>query len=89
MQTVYEQYTQLIPIVNSKFLWYNIRQKRSTHTKEPFMYIGNVEIHSKLYLAPMAGVTDLAFRQICRELGAGMSCTELVRCGHNTIRIGS
>ena len=35
------------------------------------MYIGNVEIHSKLYLAPMAGVTDLAFRQICRELGAG------------------
>ena len=34
------------------------------------MYIGNVEIHSKLYLAPMAGVTDLAFRQICRELGA-------------------
>lgn len=42
------------------------------------MYIGNVEIHSKLYLAPMAGVTDLAFRQICRELGAGMSCTELV-----------
>ena len=43
------------------------------------MYIGNVEIHSKLYLAPMAGVTDLAFRQICRELGAGMSCTELVR----------
>lgn len=36
------------------------------------MYIGNVEIHSKLYLAPMAGVTDLAFRQICRELGAGM-----------------
>ena len=42
------------------------------------MYIGNVEIKSKLYLAPMAGVTDLAFRQICRELGAGMSCTELV-----------
>ena len=42
------------------------------------MHIGNVEIHSQLYLAPMAGVTDMAFRQICRELGAGMSCTELV-----------
>ena len=42
------------------------------------MYIGNVEINSQLYLAPMAGVTDMAFRQICRELGAGMSCTELV-----------
>ena len=34
------------------------------------MHIGNVEINSQLYLAPMAGVTDMAFRQICRELGA-------------------
>ena len=42
------------------------------------MFIGNVEINSRLYLAPMAGVTDMAFRQICRELGADMSCTELV-----------
>ena len=42
------------------------------------MHVGNVEINSQLYLAPMAGVTDMAFRQICRELGAGMSCTELV-----------
>lgn len=42
------------------------------------MRIGNVEIDSKLYLAPMAGVTDTAFRQICREHGAGLSCTELV-----------
>ena len=42
------------------------------------MKIGNVEIASRLALAPMAGVTDLAFRQICRELGAGYSCTELV-----------
>ena len=42
------------------------------------MRIGNVEIDAKLYLAPMAGVTDAAFRQICREFGAGLSCTELV-----------
>ncbi len=42
------------------------------------MRIGSVEIDSKLYLAPMAGVTDAAFRQICREHGAGLSCTELV-----------
>ena len=42
------------------------------------MKIGDMEIKSRLALAPMAGVTDLAFRQICRELGAGYSCTELV-----------
>ena len=42
------------------------------------MKIGDVEIRSRLALAPMAGVTDTAFRQICRELGAGYSCTELV-----------
>ena len=42
------------------------------------MRIGNVEINSKLSLAPMAGVTDVAFRQICAELGAGLTCTELI-----------
>ncbi len=42
------------------------------------MQIGGVTIESKLALAPMAGVTDLAFRRICRELGAGLTCTELV-----------
>ena len=42
------------------------------------MNIGHVTIDSKLALAPMAGVTDLAFRQICRELGAGYTITEMV-----------
>ena len=42
------------------------------------MRIGNVEIRSQLSLAPMAGVTDVAFRQICSELGAGLTCTELI-----------
>ena len=42
------------------------------------MRIGNVTVDSRLYLAPMAGVTDTAFRQVCREHGAGLSCTELV-----------
>ena len=42
------------------------------------MRIGNVEISSKLALAPMAGVTDAAYRQICAELGAGLTYTELV-----------
>ena len=40
--------------------------------------IGGVEIPSQLALAPMAGVTDSAFRQICSELGAGLTYTELV-----------
>ncbi|MBQ3404099.1 MAG: tRNA dihydrouridine synthase DusB [Oscillospiraceae bacterium] len=42
------------------------------------MFIGDVEIKSKLALAPMAGVTDTAFRELCRSLGAGYSCTEMV-----------
>ena len=42
------------------------------------MRIGNVEINSQLALAPMAGVTDAAFRQICSELGAGYTVTELI-----------
>ena len=42
------------------------------------MQIGNVTIESKLALAPLAGVTDAAFRQICAELGAGYTVTELV-----------
>ena len=42
------------------------------------MRIGDVEISSKLALAPMAGVTDAAYRQICSELGAGLTYTELV-----------
>lgn len=42
------------------------------------MKIGAVDIPSKLALAPMAGVTDAAFRQICAENGAGYTYTELI-----------
>lgn len=42
------------------------------------MKIGSIEIKSRLVLAPMAGVTDLAFRKICSELGAGLTVTEMV-----------
>ena len=42
------------------------------------MFIGNVEILTPLALAPMAGDTDLAFRAICRRLGAGYTVTEMV-----------
>ena len=40
--------------------------------------IGGVKINSRLALGPMAGVTDLAFRTICREQGAGLTVTEMV-----------
>ena len=42
------------------------------------MKIGSIEIKSQLALAPMAGVTDLAFRRVCSELGAGLTVTEMV-----------
>lgn len=42
------------------------------------MYIKDVFIETPLFLAPMAGVTDIAFRRICREYGAGVTVTEMV-----------
>lgn len=42
------------------------------------LYIGNVELPNPLILAPMAGVTDLPFRLLCREQGAGLVCMEMV-----------
>lgn len=42
------------------------------------MFIGPVKIPLPLALAPMAGVTDLAFRTVCRELGAAYTVTEMV-----------
>ena len=37
------------------------------------MRIGTVESNSQLALAPMAGVTDAAFRELCASLGAGLT----------------
>ena len=42
------------------------------------MRIGNVEIKNNIALAPMAGVTDLPFRLLCKEQGCGLMCTEMV-----------
>ncbi len=42
------------------------------------MKIGNVELPNNLILAPMAGVSDLPFRLLCREQGAGMVVMEMV-----------
>ena len=40
--------------------------------------IGSLELSNNVILAPMAGVTDLPFRILCREMGAGMVCMEMV-----------
>lgn len=40
--------------------------------------IGNVSLDNNVILAPMAGVTDLPFRLLCREQGAGLICMEMV-----------
>lgn len=42
------------------------------------LQIGNVTLKNNLILAPMAGVTDLPFRLLCREQGAGLLCMEMV-----------
>lgn len=48
-----------------------------TQKIEPFK-IGNVTLPNNLVLAPMAGVTDLPYRLLCREQGAGLLCMEMV-----------
>lgn len=40
--------------------------------------IGDVELDNNIILAPMAGITDLPFRVICKDFGAGAVCTEMV-----------
>lgn len=42
------------------------------------MKIGNIELENNIFLAPMAGVTDLAFRILCKEMGAGLVVSEMV-----------
>lgn len=41
------------------------------------MKIGNIEIKNNVFLAPMAGVTDIPFRKICRKFGPGLTFTEM------------
>jgi len=42
------------------------------------IYIGNVKIENNIFLAPMAGVTDMPFRLLCKEQGCGLVYTEMV-----------
>ncbi len=47
------------------------------------MRIGQHILPNNVFLAPMAGVTDLPFRQICRQLGAGMVVGEMTACSED------
>ena len=42
------------------------------------MQIGNLKLENNTFLAPMAGITDRVFRQICREHGAGLVYSEMI-----------
>lgn len=42
------------------------------------MKISNISLENNVFLAPMAGVTDISFRGLCKEMGCGLVCTEMV-----------
>ena len=42
------------------------------------MKIGTHELSNQLFVAPMAGVTDRPFRQLCKKLGAGYAVSEMI-----------
>lgn len=57
--------------------------------KDMIWKIGNVELKNQVVVAPMAGVTNPAFRKIAKEFGAGLIYTEMVSdkgLGHNNVR---
>lgn len=53
------------------------KEKQSYGTMK-HLKIGNIELENRYILGPMAGVTDLPFRLLCREQGAGLLCMEMV-----------
>lgn len=56
-------------------------------TKLSSLKIGPYEIADPVILAPMAGVTDRPFRQLCKSQGAGLAVSEMV--GANSLMHGS
>jgi len=51
---------------------------RLSHPLRPAMQIGHISLANGLFAAPMAGVTDRPFRQLCKRLGAGYAVSEMV-----------
>lgn len=54
------------------------KEKRETKAVASKVKIGNVILQHPVVLCPMAGVTDLSYREICEEMGAGLTVTEMV-----------
>jgi tRNA-dihydrouridine synthase B len=52
--------------------------KETNNLRADKMKIGNIELANNVFLAPMAGVTDMTYRAICKELGCGLTYTEMV-----------
>jgi len=48
------------------------------NASNPIVQIGNILLRNNLIVAPMAGVTDRPFRQLCKRMGAGMAVSEMV-----------
>lgn len=50
----------------------------STASRQPALKYGKIEIDTPVVLAPMAGITNTAFRRLCREFGGGLYVSEMV-----------
>ena len=50
----------------------------ASHLKLPPLNLGKLTVETPVVLAPMAGVTNKAFRRLCREYGGGLYVTEMV-----------
>ena len=60
------------------FLEATLRLQLRPFLKIPSMRIGSYQLRNRLVVAPMAGVTDRPFRQLCKRMGAGMAVSEMV-----------
>lgn len=52
--------------------------RRNQILSMPALHIGHIPLANRLFVAPMAGVTDRPFRQLCKALGAGYAVSEMV-----------
>ena len=50
----------------------------ASHLKLPPLKLGKLTVETPVVLAPMAGVTNKAFRRLCREYGGGLYVTDMV-----------